>query len=572
MKIILFILINLFIFTTYTNASEISSKEALIKKANKGNIQAMIKLNKIYLFPQTKEGFEFYKKWYNLVLKNKSSKDLLSFAKVYNEYKSMFINGELKYIDLLEAADKLGNKNAAIIFVNQYKNDMDFSRVVDNYEKPKKFYERIVKKVNPKDIVIKKSNEYSTMDIKNLKKAALKDKYLATRYLLKKYLKDKKYLDDYLAFEKKALKLNESKRALADFFYEYINKTKGIQLLEELAKKGNADAIATLATKPRNGFRYDIKRDSKEKLTDSEERILGILSVAAKGVYEDPNIKIVAKPIPKNTNYLLDDSKGALKWQEFIINDNKPYLISKLRTTISNNIITYDIYKDLREKLEEKEIKEQNIYTLRELSNYYKRKNKKLSEKYLETASKLGDEKSSNDLANFYIFDKRDKVKSNEILEKLASEGKISAINDLAYSFYKSKDIKKAIEYYEIAANAGSSRAIDKLRIIYHEQKNYKEAMKYTQRCTLFDNPSCYFYVGYYHHLGLDTKQNLSQAIKYYKKAYSINKNDYAANNIGQIYLAGGAGVKKNLELAKQWLRKSNINKAKNTLKKLGAK
>lgn len=572
MKIILFILINLFIFTTYTNASEISSKEALIKKANKGNIQAMIELNKIYLFPQTKEGFEFYKKWYNLVLKNKSSKDLLSFAKVYNEYKSMFINGELKYIDLLEAADKLGNKNAAIIFVNQYKNDMDFSRVVDNYEKPKKFYERIVKKVNPKDIVIKKSNEYSTMDIKNLKKAALKDNYLATRYLLKKYLKDKKYLDDYLAFEKKALKLNESKRALADFFYEYINKTKGIQLLEELAKKGNADAIATLATKPRNGFRYDIKRDSKEKLTDSQERILGILSVAAKGVYEDPNIKIVAKPIPKNTNYLLDDSKGALKWQEFIINDNKPYLISKLRTTISNNIITYDIYKDLREKLEEKEIKEQNIYTLRELSNYYKRKNKKLSEKYLETASKLGDEKSSNDLANFYTYDKRDKVKSNEILEKLASEGKISAINDLAYSYYKSKDIKKAIEYYEIAANAGSSRAIDKLRIIYHEQKNYKEAMKYAQRCTLFDNPSCYFYVGYYNHLGLDTKQNLSEAIKYYKKAYSINKNDYAANNIGQIYLVGGAGVKKNLELAKQWLRKSNINMAKNTLKKLGAK
>ncbi|RXJ80531.1 tetratricopeptide repeat protein [Arcobacter sp. F2176] len=572
MKIILFILINLFIFTTYTNASEIASKEALIKKANKGNIQAMIELNKIYLFPQTKEGFEFYKKWYNLVLKNNKSKDLLSFAKVYNEYKSMFINGELKYIELLEAADKLGNKNAAIILVNQYKNDMDFSRVVGNYEKPKKFYERVVKKINPKDIVIKKSNEYSTMDIKKLKKAALKDNYLATRYLLKKYLRDKKYLDEYLAFEKKALKLNESKRALADFFYEYINKTKGIRLLEELAKKGNADAIATLATKPRNGFRYDIKRDSKEKLTDSQERIFEILSVAAKKVYEDSNIKIVAKPIPKNTNYLLDDSKGALKWQEFIINDNKPYLISKLRTTISNNIITYDIYKDLREKLEEKEIKEENIYTLRELSNYYKRKNKKLSEKYLETASKLGDEKSSNDLANFYTYDKRDKVKSNEILEKLASEGKISAINDLAYSYYKSKDIKKAIEYYEIAANAGSSRAIDKLRIIYHEQKNYKEAMKYAQRCTLFDNPSCYFYVGYYNHLGLDTKQNLSEAIKYYKKAYSINKNDYAANNIGQIYLVGGAGVKKNLELAKQWLRKSNINMAKNTLKKLGAK
>ncbi|MGB5868168.1 MAG: hypothetical protein WBG69_09890 [Arcobacteraceae bacterium] len=524
MKIFLFLLIHLFLFTTYTNASEISSKQELIKKANNGNIQAMIELNKIYLFPQTKEGFEFYKKWYKLVLKNNNSKNLLSFAKVYNDYKSMFINGELKYIDLLEAADKLGNKNAAIIFVNQYNNDRNFSRVVDNYEKPKKFYERVVKKVNPKDIVIKKSNEYSTMDIKNLKKAALKDNYLATRYLLKKYLRDKKYLDDYLAFEKKALKLNESKRALADFFYEYINKTKGIQLLEELAKKGNADAIATLATQQ------------------------------------------------KNTHYLLDDSKGALKWQKFILNDNKPYLISKLRTTISNNIITYDTYKDLREKLEEKELKEQNIYTLRELSNYYKRKNKKLSEKYLETASKLGDEKSSNDLANFYIYDKRDKVKSNEILEKLASEGKISAINDLAYSSSKSKDIKKAIEYYEIAAKAGSSRAIDKLRIIYHEQKNYKEAMKYAQRCTLFDNPSCYFYVGYYHHLGLDTKQNLTQAIKYYKKAYSINKNDYAANNIGQIYLAGGADVKKNLELAKQWLRKSNINMAKNTLKKLGAK
>tara|TARA_R110002033_G_scaffold20278_2_gene51173 strand:- start:18270 stop:18473 length:204 start_codon:yes stop_codon:yes gene_type:complete len=61
MKIILFILINLFIFTTYTNASEIASKEALIKKANNGNIQAMIELNKIYLFLKQKRVLSFIK-------------------------------------------------------------------------------------------------------------------------------------------------------------------------------------------------------------------------------------------------------------------------------------------------------------------------------------------------------------------------------------------------------------------------------------------------------------------------------------------------------------------------------
>ncbi|MGB5868169.1 MAG: hypothetical protein WBG69_09895, partial [Arcobacteraceae bacterium] len=60
MRILFFILINIFILTTYANASEVQSKQTLIKKANKKDVQAMIELNKIYLFPQTKEGVDFY--------------------------------------------------------------------------------------------------------------------------------------------------------------------------------------------------------------------------------------------------------------------------------------------------------------------------------------------------------------------------------------------------------------------------------------------------------------------------------------------------------------------------------
>ena len=112
-RVVLFILVGLFIIGCSKNVSVPKfvlklpatsvkiAKENLLKKADSGDIKAIILLHEHYSFPETKEGFEYYKRYYPIVLKSDNAKDILTFAKIYKHYKEMFINGDQKYIALL---------------------------------------------------------------------------------------------------------------------------------------------------------------------------------------------------------------------------------------------------------------------------------------------------------------------------------------------------------------------------------------------------------------------------------------------------------------------------------------
>ena len=153
MRILFFILINIFILTTYANASQVQSKQTLIKKANKNDVQAMLELNKIYLFPQTKEGVDFYTKWYDLVLKSKDTKDIIAFANVYGKYQDMFSDGIKNYIVLLNKAIKLGNKEAVYMLIDKYVTTEQVLEEVTNNKELKKNFDDAIKSAKEQRLI-----------------------------------------------------------------------------------------------------------------------------------------------------------------------------------------------------------------------------------------------------------------------------------------------------------------------------------------------------------------------------------------------------------------------------------
>lgn len=95
----------------------------------------MIALNQIALFPENKEGLEYYTKWYPLVLTSSAPAQILSFAEVFNKYKYMFINGEDKYFRLLGRAADLGDRSALFILLKEFNYNYQYAvpnRIIPN--------------------------------------------------------------------------------------------------------------------------------------------------------------------------------------------------------------------------------------------------------------------------------------------------------------------------------------------------------------------------------------------------------------------------------------------------------
>lgn len=646
MRILFFILINIFILTTYANASQVQSKQTLIKKANKNDVQAMLELNKIYLFPQTKEGVDFYTKWYDLVLKSKDTKDIIAFANVYGKYQDMFSDGIKNYIVLLNKAIKLGNKEAVYMLIDKYvTTEQVLEEVTNNKELKKNFddaiksakeqrlidlytkylldtkttsYERLlrarltsklIKQLNFKapnlDKLLELDTLYNTYDMKKVKekadeiyalddynllvvtadffygkykadegkkfyekalkidttdvtklddtkaisyyynkakiyeaiqaykttqnedlivgflqKAALLDSYDATKELLEIYLKNVKYKDAYLALEKKLLNLNESKRALADYLFNNRDKEKAMKILNELAKKGNENAMIELAIKP-------FKKKSTSPFSSGDTY-----------GYYDPDVAVVNR-----------------KWQKIILNSNKPYLISKLRNAIGKSPILYKEYTKLREKIETKEIKEKNILTLRDLYEQNKINDNKLARNYLNQAIKLGDVKSGLILAQADKIEKNKKPGGKEyFIAKMYESGMFGKI-----------DNRKAMYYYKASAKLGYPLAYMTLGIYYRQTLDHAIAIDYFKKCVALGEGVCYAYMAKYYEEGYIQilKKDMNKALEYYKKSYELDKNKDVAKYIAKIYEIGKGSVKSNSELAKQWYEKANIEKAK---------
>jgi hypothetical protein len=572
---------------TETKAKVKSEKQILIDKANNGDIKAMIELNRFYLFPQTKEGLELYTKWYPLILQNKNLGDILEFIPIFEKYQAMFINGKDKVNSLKEYAIKLGSQKTLYELIPNYYREKNFKKIdvllkkaislddqnalitlrnsylfnrivnkandiqkhitktdneyfdslslkdkiyylhmiyIQRREKGKE-YDRIIKEsINSNDLTLisaigkflsKNGRSYKAKDYlekaiklgtkdktiylniaqeydslysykdkykskiyENFKKASLLDSYEATKTLLEKY-KENKNSKEYLELIPKLAKLHKSKRAYADFLYTQDRINEAFILYDQLAQKKDVDDMIKIAQYP-------------------------------KGYSFNPQLE-----------QLID------KQREYILKDKKPYLRAKLKKEL-----IYEENKELKQKIIEIELDEQNIQTLKELA---KKKFAYAKIPYLKKASSYGDMESKYLLADEVGYDK-DRLK---ILQELEKTGDKRAYKALAKVYEKLYEPKKVVYYYEKAYENGDKSVIDNI-IVYYICEECKmlndEKVEYYVNEAIKDKDSQFLLrLANSYKLGKVVKKDIKKALKYFKLSYSIDKNYKASKEIKKL-------------------------------------
>ncbi|MGB5868167.1 MAG: tetratricopeptide repeat protein [Arcobacteraceae bacterium] len=568
-----------------------TDKTKLLTLANSGDIEAMIQLHTNYLFPETKEGFDSYNRWYPLVLKNQNSDDIFKFSKIFYKYKKMFINADKKYENILEAAVDLGSQKALytlsshlirnkqydklkkiskkiikeknqdklitlhniylfshqkdeakkieklitktnkeyfnslslndklfythLIYLQPREKGLEYNEIIKDtitsndsklisgmanvlfddarWYRAKAYLEKAVK-LNDKDalshlnlanlykIIDTSKHKYKKQIIFHLTKAALLDNYKATEQLLEIFVKEKN-TQAYFDLKQKILKLNESKRALADFYYKRNRITEGDTLLNELAQENNTQAIISLARS------YKSKKFHPEK------------------------------------DALID------KWKNYVLNTDQVYLKELLK-----QYLVYREDSEFKNKIIQKQIENNNITVLKDLA-----KNARFSTRiendeaipYLQKAASFGDVESKYLLANKYnYYDKKESTKRIAIYNELIKQGDIKAYKELAiaYSYApsgnKKEDINKSLYYYQKAYENGDKSALEDIIVYYicPDCSTYNETQGelYINKAIEDKNANLLYRLGGTYKAGKIVKRDKEKAIQYYKKASEL--------------------------------------------------
>lgn len=272
----------------------------------------------------------------------------------------------------------------------------------------------------------KKKNK--ALSLKYYEKASLLGNKKAAEKLLTIYSKNSKDVDKFFTLKNKLLKSNEGQLIVAKYYYKKKLYIKSNQILEKLAKKGNQEAILSLALIVQSSYNFDP-----------------------------------------------DTHKTVQKWRKFIENSKN----SELETKYIHKLLEYKYKKDLRNtllKYVQKNIEKIDILTLRKLANSYKYSDSKKAFYYYNKAIEAGDKKSTQELAKFYLYSSKfkDFNKAVELYNILAKKGDISTINTLARlylnpppSLKKFTDVKKGLAYYEGLAKKGDISAMQELAKAY---------------------------------------------------------------------------------------------------------
>lgn len=486
MSKVFLIILSFFTITACSGSSvnkNVLHKHALIESANSGNIKAMVELNTTYLFPQTKEGYDYYVKWYDVVLKSKDAEAIMQFSKVYKDYMEMFINGFSKYFKLLETAFQLGNEEAMFALLEI---------PVQAYKKRPALERQIIKQSDEQGLLKILAFYDFISDHKRSKKLKeiLVSRGFKTTYAKKEYgfEKGRRYEDKFPEDNKKLPESNESKRVLGDIYYENEEYEKGNKILDGFAEKGNEAAMFTLV--------------SRLQFSD----------------------------IKKGASY-------GIKWANHILTSHKPSLI----LTLSETIKQYDTSdaEDIKKKVDEYFIETKNMRYLRNLAKKYRYKNVELERQYLLEAAELGDVGSYHALASglFYSDSDINIKEALSIYKKLADRDDTSVIAMLG-DFYKSppsadfedmQDTNKAMMYYERAMDLGETSVIKELFCLYFCSKptSPEKQIAYEKKVDRYINQLAEMQVdadvikdmAFSYYQGIQVDKNIEKAAYYFVKA-----------------------------------------------------
>ncbi|GHB65560.1 hypothetical protein GCM10008107_13240 [Psychrosphaera saromensis] len=489
-----------------------AKKADLISRAEQGDITAMLNLNKDYLFPETKEGVEYFHKWYDLVLQSNSPEDIEAFRTLFVKYESMFINGREKYLALLEksasfAPEFEGNKNALInlygyylqfyeskkqkivedkILLNADKNDylslFEISLDYSEFEKA----EAIYNKVRTEQLVSSAELQLMMFKIYTSKKQKFKAKELLTQITaldnadIKSdalaYAKRYRYTRYPFKFNAKSFDINdrntESYREKVKRYYSlYFSSDRKLynQKLEALSKKEML--LNTQGATARLLELYK-KNNQREKFLSLQAQILELdliqpLTELSKYYYDNGQEFRAYDAL----NKLAEEGNSAAMYRLVMAyidetDFEQPALINKWRKSVfdSNNIVLKtkiiedltddpELLKELpdsfRQKLLQELDKNQHIPTLRQLSSYEADTADQAGYKYLEMAANAGDVKSMYKLAR----------------------------KNLAYSNAE-KDVETAMNIYQRLIDQGEITALNQIAQFYIDPPEINKQLK----------------------------------------------------------------------------------------------
>jgi len=521
---------NLDLPTKHDKAKYDITKEQLIKDVNNGELKSMIGLNKLYHFPETKEGLFYFNKWYKIVEKSNDNKLILKIADIYFKYKDMFADGNNRVCNLYKKSyDMKKNLDVAVKilisspyrkrsrerqFLNKIIGDLSKEQLYTLYTYYSKHYTQdkkatVFAMMEKKKFGMPFSSRFpefkrNLFNANGKEKEKIITKFTNTLIASKnvddllataRFLKWKYFLVDALNLYELACKLGpcdaESFYAVSDIYKSKKNTKKRIEYLLKATKLGHETAILELVKLYSRKLEY-IDRYYKLKTqlmkTQAGKLILAkrygynnksgfadnLYNQAAKEGNEDAILELAFVGA-----YLFSPERYTLskKWQKYILDSDNMKLKQKALEKMyihSNN----DKFGELISKLE-KEIKENkkdgevNILILGKIALKYRYQNPKLYLKYLKKAASYGDVFSKKALVKLYSNGKNknyDKVV--KILTSLMQDGDYDSGMRLA-DMYRypprgfKRDIKKAIKIYTKYAKKDDIGSMEKLQNIY---------------------------------------------------------------------------------------------------------
>lgn len=493
----IFILVFTIIFfascaSNQVSLNNIESKKDLINQANEGSIKAMLDLNKHYNFPQTKEGLEYFNKWYKLIDSKDDKEEIFKVTKIYEDYADMFINGKTKVLNLYKLSSKLGYKPALIKQIDALLFNYDFLEA-------RKIEDKIINTLNEDELrqlykTYKK--RYKRTDAKRVAKIIESKGYkiqIDDRITqIKKYMYSKNKKDQFNNLVNQTLdeKNKEDIQKLADYLYSRYKLTKALQAYEILLtidpknanaynKIGNIYARGNYKEKLKKDITKAIKYYKKASELKNETATIALLQIySTKKEYLEDFFKLkqtlesttkgqlllvkyygkkrlknkaneILEKLAKDGNHdaLLtlalrtqskynfdpEEYKRIKKYQQQILNTKDKVLFEKYKNELKDKYLRSS-YKEQVTQILQKDIENKNILSLRKLYRMGKYKDKENAIKYLKLASSYGDIKSSIDLAYVYTYDRKLKnpKKAIELYEKLSKEGEFQASQKLA--------------------------------------------------------------------------------------------------------------------------------------------